>query len=95
MAERVTVEDLRWEIDRIDREIVVSLSARLEVARRLGELKRAAGLPLYDAAREDEVISRAGRAPEGEHVVEIYKVIVNETRRLQYEAMEVCDDRAA
>lgn len=49
----------REEIERIDRAIVGLLAERVERSRRIGSLKRAAGLPTLDPAREAEVIRRA------------------------------------
>lgn len=49
----------REEIERIDRAIVGLLAERVDRSRRIGSLKRAAGLPTLDPAREAEVIRRA------------------------------------
>ncbi len=45
----------------IDREIVGLSGRRVELAARLGELKRARGLPIRDYAHEKEVVERARR----------------------------------
>ncbi|MFB6470149.1 MAG: chorismate mutase [Vulcanisaeta sp. AZ3] len=49
---------LRSEIDSIDEELIDLLIKRLELARRLGVIKREAHLPIIDVEREEEVISR-------------------------------------
>jgi chorismate mutase len=49
----------REEIERIDRAIVGLLSERLDRSRKIGALKRSAGMPTLDPAREAEVIRRA------------------------------------
>ena len=46
----------RAEIERIDKEIVRLLAERVATGRRIGELKRAAGLPVLNPSREAEVI---------------------------------------
>ena len=49
----------REEIERIDRALVGLLAERLERSKRIGSLKRQAGLPTLDPGREAEVIRRA------------------------------------
>ena len=46
----------RAEIERIDRAIVGLLAERVTIGRRIGELKRTAGLPVLNPGREAEVI---------------------------------------
>lgn len=57
-AERL--ERLRAEIERIDRTLVEEMGRRLEVARRAGQAKQEAGVPLQDLSREADVVRRAG-----------------------------------
>ena len=49
----------REEIERIDRAIVGLLAERMDRSRKIGTLKRSAGMPTLDPAREAEVIRRA------------------------------------
>ena len=51
---------LRDEIERIDREIVGLIAERLLVARRVGPVKRALGMPVLDPPREAAIVRRAG-----------------------------------
>ncbi|HEX5972398.1 MAG TPA: chorismate mutase [Gemmatimonadaceae bacterium] len=53
---------LRRSIEAIDRQIVTLIGERLALAQRTGDLKREAGRPILDAAREAEVIRRAVNA---------------------------------
>jgi len=46
----------RSEIERVDRAIVALLAERVAIGRRIGTLKRAAGLPVLNPSREAEVI---------------------------------------
>jgi len=78
----------REEIEGIDNEIVALLARRMQLGRRTGELKRGAGLPILDPAREAAVIRRvttvardAGLPPEP--VREIFWQIVGMSRRAQ------------
>jgi chorismate mutase len=57
-APDATIAALRAEIDALDDRLVPLLEARARVALALGEVKRAAGLPLRDAPREAEILAR-------------------------------------
>jgi len=52
------LDKLRQEIDRVDGAIVPLLLERFEIVRRIGEEKKKAGLPVYNAAREEAVLSK-------------------------------------
>jgi chorismate mutase / prephenate dehydrogenase len=51
---------LRSEIERIDRSIIQLIDERVHLALRVGEVKRAAGLPTLDPPREAAIVRRAG-----------------------------------
>ena len=51
------LESLRDQIDAIDARLVQAIADRLAVAREIGALKRAAGLPVVNAEREAAVIA--------------------------------------
>lgn len=79
---------LRHDIERIDRRVVELLAERLELGKRTGEIKRDAGRPILDAAREAEVIRRAVTAARElgvpqEATREIFWHIVGMSRRVQ------------
>ena len=79
---------LRRGIEEIDRQIISLIGERLALAQRTGDLKREAGRPILDAAREAEVIRRAVNAarelgvPE-EATREIFWRIVGMSRGIQ------------
>ena len=79
---------LRDEIERIDRAIVQLIAERVQLARRVGSVKRASGLPTLDPAREATIIRRSGHlAREAglaeEDVREIFWHLVGLSRRAQ------------
>jgi len=79
---------IRRDIEAIDRKLVELLAERLELGRRTGEIKRDAGRPILDAAREAEVIRRAVTAARElgvpqEATREIFWHIVGMSRRVQ------------
>lgn len=63
------LESLRADIDRSDEAIVGALRTRLGAVRRIAEVKRLQGLPVYDAVREASLLyklrSMAGSDVEG------------------------------
>lgn len=83
------IRELREEIDRVDEELLRLLNRRARIAVEIGELKRRAGLPVFDASREREVLSRP-RAAEGPlgrgAVARIFRRIVRESRRAEEQA---------
>lgn len=52
------LESYRKEIDKIDAELAALLERRLDAARGIGAYKRERGLPVTDAGREEQVLSR-------------------------------------
>ena len=83
----MTIEDWRVEIDKIDAELLRLLNARAEIAVRVGESKREAGLSVLNRGREREVIGRARRDNRGplddEAVERLFRAVIRESRRLQ------------
>ena len=56
-----SLANLRAEIDRIDKELVVLLNRRAEVSLQVGLVKQKQGLEIWSPAREEEVVTRASR----------------------------------
>lgn len=83
----MTIEDWRVEIDKIDAELLRLLNARAEIAVRVGESKREAGLSVLNRGREREVVGRARRNNRGplddEAVGRLFRAVIRESRRLQ------------
>jgi len=82
---------LRDEVERIDAALVALIAERVELARGVGEVKRALGLPTLDPSREAAVIRRAGELARGagvdpEEVRGLFWCLVGLSRRAQEEA---------
>ena len=80
----------RAEIEKIDRQLVELIAARMALGRRTATIKRAAGLPILDPQREAEVIRRAVTTAcehdlPVEGVREMFWQIVGLSRRAQEE----------
>jgi len=78
---------LREGIDRVDAQILGLLGERAELVKQIGEVKRRAGLPIYDPERERQVLARlAEQAPasiDPEFVQRVFERIIDESRRLE------------
>jgi prephenate dehydratase/chorismate mutase len=84
------IEDWRSEIDRLDEELLRLLNQRAQLALNVGELKKDSGLSVCNHTREREVIERMCSLNTGplddRAVVELYRVIIHEARRIQTRA---------
>ena len=90
MAEELSLDALREEIDRIDEVIVRLLDRRARCAYAIGRIKRERGLPIYEPQREATVIARVKElnvmlgGPLDEHAMaRLYERIMDEARRIQ------------
>ncbi|MDQ3818839.1 MAG: chorismate mutase [Acidobacteriota bacterium] len=88
----MSIEKRRAEIDAIDEELLRLLNMRAQLAVRVGETKREAGLSLLDTEREREIIERARRINTGplaeDAVVKLFKCIIRESRLAEGRAMK-------
>jgi len=86
------IEDWRSEIDRLDEELLRLLNQRAQLALKVGELKKGSGLSVCNHTREREVIERMCSLNAGplddRAVVELYRVIIHEARRIQTRATD-------
>jgi chorismate mutase len=63
-TEEMTLDELRSEIEEIDRDIVELIARRTYVAETIAQVKAEEGLPTTDEAQEQQVMDRAGRNAE-------------------------------
>jgi chorismate mutase len=82
--------EIRQEIERIDRALIELIAERVQLARRIGAVKKAAGLPTLDPPREAAVVRRAGALAreaglEDEDVRYIFWHLIGLSRRTQLE----------
>ena len=87
------LEDLRHRIDLLDESLVKLLNARAACALEIGRLKRDMGLPIYQPAREAEVLRNVGEANLGpldqSAMKRLFERIIDEARHLERIAEEV------
>ena len=95
----MSVTDWRARIDALDGELLRLLNERARIALKVGESKREAGAALCDHTREREVIERLCAANEGpldeRAIVELYRAIIHESRRIQSVANQPAPDLSA
>jgi chorismate mutase len=82
-----SIEDLRDRIDAIDRQLVALLGERASCALAIGRIKELKGLPIYQPAREAEVLSNVRGHNAGpldnDAMVRLFERIIDEARRLE------------
>jgi chorismate mutase len=93
----MTLEELRNEIDALDRELVELLSKRACAAQQIGHLKVATSLPVYEPAREKVIYANVRAANKGPlpdiELTHIYERIIDVMRALQRD--ELASERNA
>lgn len=88
VADPTGLPDLREEIRGIDDELLALVRKRLDVARRVADAKRDAGLPVLDPAREAAVVRYAGEFARRHGLIEedvraLFWALVGLTRRAE------------
>ena len=78
---------MRDAIDIIDRQLVELLAERLRLVMKVGEIKRAHHLTVYDAERERDLFERVSRAAPSpltpDMAQRIFECIIHESRSLE------------
>ncbi|MCC7124671.1 MAG: chorismate mutase [Acidobacteria bacterium] len=90
MAEELTLDVLRAQIDTLDDRIVRLLDERARCASAIGRLKREVGKAVYEPNREQVVIANVKRVnatldgPLTDEAIErLYERVIDEARRIQ------------
>jgi chorismate mutase len=95
--DEMTLEELRNQIDVLDRQLVELLSERARAAQMIGHLKAATSLPVYEPAREKVIYANVRAANKGPlpdiELTHIYERIIDVMRALQRD--ELASERNA
>lgn len=88
------LDEPRVQIDRLDEKILEDLALRVEIAKRIGEIKRRLGKPIRDQDREVQVLAKVKRLAEKHgldplEIAYIYRRILSLCRRAQGEEFQV------
>ena len=82
-----SLEDLRREIDSLDKQLVTLLGQRAELVQQIGHRKADTGTPVFDPGRERDVLERVTAINPGpyedEHIQAIYREIMAASRSLE------------
>lgn len=88
----MNLEELRKEIDAVDRQIVELFEKRMEISERFAAYKKKAGLPIQDKAREQEKIKQVQGLTHThfnrQHIEELYTLLMSLSRKLQEELVK-------
>jgi chorismate mutase-like protein len=83
----MTLEELRIQIDALDRQLVALLSERAKAAQQIGQLKKDSSLPVYEPGREKVIFENVRSANKGPlpdiELIHIYERIIDVMRALQ------------
>jgi chorismate mutase len=86
-AHDARLDELRRRIDELDAQIVQLLSLRARTALAVGEIKRQAGLGIYQPQRERDVLAHVRQVNPGPlddaAVQRLFERIIDEARRLE------------
>ena len=81
------LDKFRREIDQCDEEIVRLLNARASCAREIGNIKKELGVATYQPTRESAVLEHVRSRNEGplknDAITGVFKVIIDESRKLE------------
>jgi monofunctional chorismate mutase len=79
--------NLREEIDKIDEKIITLLKSRMDVSKKVGELKAALHIPVEDKGREEEIIQRLGELADAnlkeEQLIKIFTAVFKSSKQIQ------------
>jgi chorismate mutase-like protein len=85
------ISDWRQRMDEIDKKLVDLLNERSQCALEVGRLKQAAGMPIYQPARENEVLSNAAHNNKGPltdaAIRRLFERIIDEARSAERAVM--------
>jgi chorismate mutase len=81
------LEQLRGQIDEVDRQILALVAERVRIVLRVGDIKRARNLDVYDPERERRLLARLTElapAPlDATTVRRVFERLIDESRRLE------------
>ena len=87
----MNLSEWRRRMDEIDKKLVELLNERSQCALEVGRIKQAAGMPIYQPVRENEVLSNAARNNKGPlsdaAIRRLFERIIDEARSAERLAM--------
>ncbi len=85
----MSLEDIRKDIDELDRELIPLLKKRMDCSLKVAEVKKAEGLPIYHPGREREILDRVNAAggEYGRYIESVYRELMSVSREAQQAEM--------
>jgi len=77
------INELREQIDIIDRKIMELLEKRYTISKEIGELKQQLKTTVLDQNRENIILNKASKYSHSPQIELVYKTIMSESRKLQ------------
>ena len=65
MKETTSIDSIRQQIDDIDQQLLHLLNERMELVKRIGELKQSSNTAIYRPEREKAILDRLSQASDG------------------------------
>ncbi len=92
----MNLDDIRIEIDKIDKQLVPLLKARMNCSLKVAEAKRKAGLPIYHPGREQAILDRVCEegGEFGSYISAIYREIMGVSKEAQQVELTPAGDLA-
>ncbi len=92
----MSLDEIRNEIDKIDKELVPLLKARMNCSIRVAEIKKAEGLPIYHPGREQAVLEKVSDmgGEFGSYISAIYREIMGVSKEAQQVELTPAGDLA-
>jgi len=78
----MNLEELRKQIDEIDKEMMVLFKKRMSVSKQIGEYKRVNNVPILDVAREIEIMNKKKKELNDELLWPYYESFIKEVMSL-------------
>lgn len=77
------IKELRENIDLLDDQIMNRLEERFKLVEMIGKVKKENKLEVTDSNRESEILKNSEKFSYSKIIKEIYKVIFNESKKIQ------------
>lgn len=80
-----TLDQVRQDIDQVDRQMTALFEERMHLVAEVIAVKRAAGLPVLDAAREEVVVEKNTARLTDQELARYYEAFIRKTMELSKE----------
>jgi len=90
------IEILRKEIDEIDEQLVKLFEKRMELAKKIGDIKKEKGIRVLDSHREEYVIKKAKAQLNNKELSDVleafFRNLMNYSKKIQYDDFKKAED---